>query len=122
MYSPPSTTAPPPDRNARYAYLVGRLRSRQITMEEATELFNLMQAAVSRAEAARLAALAQSAPPAPTGAQPVVPGSSPSGGSGDDLLLVGMLAMGAGVGLLAALTKRIQELTPTAPSAPTPPK
>ncbi len=46
-------------RNARYAYLVGRLRSRQITMEEATELFNLMQATLARTDAARLAALAQ---------------------------------------------------------------
>ncbi|MGA8302082.1 MAG: hypothetical protein WA691_04545, partial [Thermoplasmata archaeon] len=38
------------------------------------------------------------------------------GSSGDDLLLVGILAMGAGAGLLAALSKRIGDASPPAPS------
>ncbi|MGA8663940.1 MAG: hypothetical protein WB809_02575 [Thermoplasmata archaeon] len=107
-------------RNARYAYLVGRLRSRQITMEEATELFNQLQAAVSRAEAGRLAAMAQASASrgiTPTRVQmPPPPPSTGSGGS-DDFLLLGLLAMGAGVGLLAAMTKRMQDLAP-APAIP----
>ncbi len=61
-------------RNARYAYLVGRLRTRQITMEEATELFGVQQAALSRSEGARLAALAQaSASRTPRRSLPLLP-------------------------------------------------
>ncbi|HLM92128.1 MAG TPA: hypothetical protein VK424_08835 [Thermoplasmata archaeon] len=129
MYSTPEPSPPSSSggdantRNARYAYLVGRLRSRQITMEEATELFNLMQATLSRTEAGRLAALAQasasrSAIPSRAIALPPPPASG--GGGSDDFLLLGLLAMGAGVGLLAAMTKRMQELTPSpAPTART---
>ena len=43
--------------NARYAYLVARLRNRQMTMEEATELFNLMQGMLQTSESARVALL-----------------------------------------------------------------
>lgn len=112
-------------RAQRYNYLQGRLRSRQITMEEATELFTVMQAMLARAnELARMAALrAPSAPPtpspssaAPAFAPPPPPRAAPASGGTDDLLLVGLLAMGAGAGLLAALSKRIGDTSPPSPS------
>ncbi|HTT17130.1 MAG TPA: hypothetical protein VMH49_07245 [Thermoplasmata archaeon] len=104
-------------RQARYNYLVGRLRSRQITMEEATELFAAQQAMLRASEAARRVAAARSFPPAGTPSAPlavVPPGRSPSSGGGDDLLLVGLLAMGAGAGLLAAMSRRLAEGAPAA--------
>jgi hypothetical protein len=113
--SPPSATDPA-SRNARYAYLVGRLRGRQITMEEATELFNLMQVSLARSESARLAAMAAVSSSSGAALTRIPPPPPPSGGAtasgSDDFLLVGLLAMGVGAGLMAALTKRIQELTP----------
>jgi len=108
-------------RNARYAYLAARLRNRQMTMEEATELFTIMQGMLQTSEAAR-AALMRTPPPPPSAALHPTPAARPpappSSGSGDDLLLVGILAMGAGAGLLAAMTKRIQDVT--TPAGPTP--
>jgi len=105
--------------NPRYAYLTGRLRSRQITMEEATELFGLMQGLLRASEAARLLALRATAPavppPPPSGPPPPGPMRTVASSS-DDFLLMGILAMGAGAGLLAALTKRIQE--PAGPARP----
>ena len=118
--NPPSAPSPPAvevgTANPRYIYLVGRLRNRQMTMEEATELFGLMQVMVRTSELARQAAIramaAQppraSSPSAPKPAAPSVPGGTPSA---DDLLLLGILGTGAAAGVLAALTKRIQELT-----------
>jgi hypothetical protein len=112
-----SGTAPGSDtgRNARYVYLVARLRNRQMTMEEATELFTIMQAMLQTSESAR-AALLRTPPPPPTATSahpPPAPRPAQAlGGGGDDLLLVGLLAMGAGAGLLAALSKRIQDGTP----------
>jgi len=91
-------------------------------MEEATELFTLMQAMLQTSEAARAALMR--IPPPPPG--PVTPSrSAPAAGApapagGDELLLVGLLAMGAGAGLLAAMTKRIQEATPASPVNPSP--
>lgn len=126
MYAPdrgPGTDSSAPgsesSRNTRYAYLVGRLRARQMTMEEATELFTVMQGMLQASEAARIAMMrsipaAPSAPRGLTEARPPAP--RPPGGGADDLFLVGLLAMGAGAGLLAAMTKRIQEATP--PSGP----
>jgi hypothetical protein len=107
-------------RNARHSYLVGRLQNRQLTMEEAAELFAIMQGMLQTSEAARLALMRASRQPVTTGhvAPPPRPPPPPGGGSSDDLLLVGLLAMGAGAGLLAAMTKRIQEATTPAPSAP----
>jgi hypothetical protein len=96
-------------RNARYAHLVGRLRSREITMEEATELFTLMQLMLRNSELARVAALRASAgtpgPPVPSAPRtaPAVAAAPAS----DDLFLVGLLAMGAGAGLMAAMAKRL---------------
>ncbi len=111
--------APDAQRQARYNYLVGRLRSRQITMEEATELFALMQAMLRVSELARRAA-----PPPPVAGVPAVPhrpprgagAAAPSAGA-DDLFLVGLLAMGAGAGLLAAMARRLAE--GPRPAAPT---
>jgi len=117
--SPDSGASPmgPPNRNARYAYLVGRLRTRQITMEEATELFSLQQAALTRSESARLAALAQAGAASSASTAPMPPPPPPrtaAGGGADDFLIIGLLTMGAGAGLLAALTRKIQEPNPPA--------
>jgi hypothetical protein len=133
VYSPTASppTAPAPtgsdaQRNARYAYLVGRLRSRQITMEEATELFGIMQGLLRTSEAARLAALARvtaAAPPPPAvGPTPSgrmgAPSAPPATTPGDDLFLVGLLTMGAGAGLLAAMARRLSEGPAPAPRPP----
>jgi LPXTG-motif cell wall-anchored protein len=88
-------------------------------MEEATELFTLMQGMIARAnELARAAAYRSPVPPAPAGASPRPPTPVPAtgGSSSDDLLLVGILAMGAGAGLLAALARRMGDPPPSAPS------
>jgi len=93
--------------NPRYVYLLGRLRNRQITMEEATELFSLQQQLLASLAASR------SSSPAP----PSSPGTPSSTGTpsapgmtfNDDSLLLGLLAMGAGAGVLAAVMKRAQE-------------
>ncbi|HEY1197372.1 MAG TPA: hypothetical protein VGG32_01420 [Thermoplasmata archaeon] len=107
-------------RNARHSYLVGRLQNRQITMEEASELFTIMQGMIQMSEAARLA-LMRAAPASHATAGHIAPPPRPPpppGGSIDDLLLIGLLAMGAGAGLLAAMTKRIQDVTTPTGSAP----
>jgi hypothetical protein len=128
VYGPTSNVASPSGnsgstdqgaRNQRYNYLIGRLRNRQLTMEEATELFTLMQAMLARAsEIARTAAYRAPTPaqPAGSGLAPPPPRPLAVGSSADDLLLVGILAMGAGAGLLAALTKRIGDSSPPGPS------
>lgn len=121
---PGSTPSGESGRNARYAYLVGRLRNRQMTMEEATELFNLMQGMLQTSEAARVA-LMRATPPPPSlaAAHPpsgVVPRGS-VGGTADDLFLVGLLAMGAGAGLLAAMSKRVQDTSPPSTTSSSPP-
>ncbi len=114
-----STSGPAGQRNQRYAYLVARLRNRQMTMEEATELFGIMDGMLRASETARVA-LARAPPPSapvevalPKRAAPV----TPSGGAGDDFFLLGLIAMGAGAGLLAALTRRLQESTATSSAA-----
>jgi hypothetical protein len=116
---PPPGPAPAPGSGSgsRYTYLVSRLRNRQITMEEATELFALMQAMIARAnEIARATAMrSSSAPAVPVAPVPEAPKVATGPSSSDDLLLVGILAMGAGAGLLAALTKRMGE-SPAGPS------
>jgi len=130
--TPPSNpdltpVTPPPGANAqqttRYVYLVSRLRNRQMTMEEATELFGVMQAMLRASELARQAALRAmgSPPPSTPAASARVPGpAGPPGGipSADDLLMLGILGTGATAGVLAALTKRIQELTAATGGAP----
>ncbi len=101
MRSPPGWGTP------GYVYLLSRLRNRQITMEEATELFSLQQQLL-----ATLAASRSTAPPAPApGAPAPGPTASPAVGLpvSDEGLLLGLLAMGAGAGVLAAVMKRAQE-------------
>jgi hypothetical protein len=107
-------------RNARYAYLVARLRNRQMTMEEATELFGIMQGMLQTSEAARAALMRVPAPPSVPAARPPPTAGPPPppSGAGDDLFLAGLLAMGAGAGLLAAMTKRIQDVTTPADAPP----
>ncbi len=118
--SAPSTTG----RSPRYVYLVGRLRQRQITMEEATELFALMEVAIGQAEAARRAALAAAVPSSrPAYDTPPIPappiGATTPVGSGDEFLVMGLLMMGANAGLLSAITRRMQEgARPAAGAAP----
>jgi hypothetical protein len=114
-----SERAPPPSRTdeqrrVRYNHLVERLRGRQITMEEATELFGLMQGMLRASEAARAALMAAAAPPGEPKPHPPA-GMAARGGTlpaTDDMIMAGMLAMGAGAGLLAAITKRMNEGPP----------
>jgi len=84
-------------------------------MEEATELFSLMQTMLRNSEMARVAALRLSTnlPPAPPPASPRVPAGPVGAPASDDMLLVGLLAMGAGAGLLAAMAKRLSSPPPT---------
>jgi len=104
-------------RAVRYNYLLGRLRDRQITMEEATELFGLMQGMIRAAESAR--AIAPSGPgESTTRAAPAPEPPSARLPPADDLLAAGILALGAGAGLLAALTKRLNEGGAGGPPAP----
>ena len=114
----PSTifSSPGGQRNQRYTYLVARLRNRQMTMEEATELYTLMDGMLRASEAARLAVMRTPAAPMPERAALPIPKAAPAAtapSAGDDFFLLGILAMGAGAGLLAAMTKRMQDLAPS---------
>lgn len=113
MYDPSANPVPmaSPATPSRYAYLVTRLRSRQITMEEATELFALQQTMISQASAMnRVPAipddLPSQAPPPPSSA---VTGGGAAALFSDENVALGLLAMGVGAGLLAAVLKRAQE-------------
>ena len=112
-------------RNQRYTYLVSRLRNRQMTMEEAIELYTLMDGMLRASEAARLA-LARAPVTAPVPEKTVLPVSkappAAAATAGDDFFLLGILAMGAGAGLLAAMTKRMQDLAPPTPDRRAPPR
>ena len=114
-----SLTAP---RNQRYTYLVARLRNRQMTMEEATELYTIMDGMLRASEAGRLAAMRTMPSPMVPPEKPMTPPPSApaaaASSAGDDFFLLGILAMGAGAGLLAAMTKRMQDLVPSAPPRP----
>lgn len=92
-------------------------------MEEAIELYTLMDGMLRASEAARVAMLrappaAPTMPAAPERAPPPragpPPGAAAAATAGDDFFLLGILAMGAGAGLLAAMTKRMQDLAPPA--------
>jgi hypothetical protein len=116
--SPPTGSATSAQRNSRYTYLVGRLRNRQMTMEEATELYTLMDGMLRSSEAARVALMRSAATTVAAPAEPALrpkatPG--PASAASDDFFLLGILAMGAGAGLLAAMTKRLQEIPTGAP-------
>ncbi|MCI4320497.1 MAG: hypothetical protein L3K23_10300 [Thermoplasmata archaeon] len=107
VYDPSSGSTPNPPVQARYPYLVSRLRNRQITIEEATELFALQQVLIAQATAA-----SRAPPPAPEPAQAPPPPPPPTtlgpGVFSDDNIALGLLAMGVGTGLLAAVMKRAQ--------------
>jgi hypothetical protein len=95
---------------------VARLRNRQITMEEATELFGIMQEMVVRA-GARVPSLTGAGPSSPKPA--AAPGAPPAGGLAlaDDTLALSMIAAGAGAGMLAAILKRAAEGPKSPPPA-----
>jgi hypothetical protein len=104
---PPAAQSP-----SRYAYLVSRLRNRQITMEEATELFALQQTLIARASVMNVAP----SPPPVDSQDSTVPeppartSTAPSSlAISDETLTLTLLAMGAGAGLLAAILKRAQD-------------
>ncbi len=120
MPASPSGPSTEPASPVRYAYLVGRLRNRQITMEEATELFGLMQGMLRDAELVR-ARLAQAPPPGPAKpARELAAAPSPVAMS-DDLVLLGLLALGAGAGLGAAFARRLGGSQPAAQGVAAPP-
>ncbi|MGI0132926.1 MAG: hypothetical protein ACREDK_07560 [Thermoplasmata archaeon] len=117
MYSPTDPDDPPvpvparspQDTSSRFVYLITRLRARQITMEEATELFAIQQQMIRRAP-----------PPAPTddsatsSTTPTPPAPSPADltvgmPSVDDALWMTLLTLGAGAGVLAAILKRARD-------------
>ncbi|HKV89927.1 MAG TPA: hypothetical protein VJQ43_01885 [Thermoplasmata archaeon] len=95
---------------SRYAYLVSRLRSRQITMEEATELFALQQTMIAHASVPdRPSSPPEDSPTEPPPPSAPGPGGMAPGAFSDENIAMGLLAMGAGAGLLAAVVKRAQE-------------
>jgi hypothetical protein len=104
---PPPSPIEPATGNARYVYLLTRLRSRQITMEEATELFALQQGMLRNA-------LARIPAPPPRRSDDGSPLTPPTSGSGpmalgtmsDDGFALSLLALGAGAGVLAAVLKK----------------
>jgi hypothetical protein len=98
-------SAPPPSSaaSARYVYLLSRLRGRQITMEEATELFSIMQTMIRDS-----ASTIPPPPPPPDGSTPPPPPSPPAvSGLGADADWLLFLGLGMGAGLAAAMVKRM---------------
>ena len=117
--APSPALAPQP---ARYAYLVGRLRGRQITMEEATELFEIQQQML-----ARMRAVAMAPPPPPPPGPGVAVRAPPTGAPRpiqlleEDVMWEAMPVLAAAAGVLAAVLKRSQELGAGVAPAPPPP-
>ncbi|MCI4352960.1 MAG: hypothetical protein L3K14_06180 [Thermoplasmata archaeon] len=123
---PPPEEAEEPPGAPRYPYLVNRLRNRQITMEEATELFAIQRQQVRVLMARTNALTAAAAPPssltrrtskpaasAPPGAPMTIENLDPWG--------EGLLFLALGAGLLAALLKRSQGPAPPASKPATSP-
>lgn len=108
---PPPEEAEEPPAAPRYPYLVSRLRNKQITMEEATELFAIQRQQV-RVLMARTNALtaAASTPALPARAPRPTPSSGPAAAGmvleNLDPWGEGLLFLALGAGLLAALMKR----------------
>ncbi|MGC2289892.1 MAG: hypothetical protein WA688_08565 [Thermoplasmata archaeon] len=134
MYTPPTAPSPPPPPPPeeaeevtgapRYPYLVGRLRNRQITMEEATELFTIQRQQVrllmARTNALAAAAASPSVRMPRPAARPAAP-AAPVAMEGLDPWGEGLLFLALGAALLAALMKRSQGPAPTAPGRASPP-
>jgi hypothetical protein len=102
---------------ARYVFLVGRLRNRQITMEEATELFEIMDLTVRSLSAA--AAAAPTAPPSSSPPKRTPPEPPTSQFNRDELLPFGILLVGAASGISAALRDRSRNGPRKGPPEPT---
>jgi hypothetical protein len=119
---PPAAPAPGPTP-ARYAYLVGRLRNRQITMEEATELFALQQQLLDRVGREPIAARPPPAPPPPpAGLAGSRAPSGPASRPAPDALWEALPVVAAAAGILAALLKRGRApAEPAGRAEPTPP-
>jgi hypothetical protein len=86
-------------------------------MEEATELFGLMDGMIRISEA-RLAMVVAASAAAPGAARkaPPKPAAAPTGtGVPDDLLWLAILGAGAGAGVLAAIAKKAGESMPGTP-------
>ena len=103
--APSPSLAPSP---ARYVYLVGRLRGRQITMEEATELFEIQNVMIARATAP---------PPGPRRTPTGAAATAPAGGGTNSILSEDMLweslpPLAAALGIFAAIMKRAQSPDP----------
>lgn len=114
---------PPPSPSGgqvtpRYVYLITRLRTRQITMEEATELFSVMQGMIRDAQSA----VPPPPPPSAGGTSRRGPGGLGGLNLGEDGMWIAMLALGTGAGLAAALMKRLEGGTPPPPAARPRPK
>ena len=125
--APSASTGPDAQRQARYVYLVGRLRGRQITMEEATELFAIQrqQVATLIARTNALAAAAATPSMVPRVSRPVArpPPPPPSAATveGLDFWGEGLIFLALGAGLFAAFIKRATGSAPTPRSRPSPP-
>ena len=113
MQAPPGA---PSRETVRRTYLLQRLANREITMEEATELFALMSRQVEDLQKAVLPP-----PPPPKPREEVVVELTPrSLSSGTVPWDEGILFGGAMSGILAAILKRSLEGSPPAPgTAPT---
>jgi hypothetical protein len=81
-------------------------------MEEATELFALMDAMLQARPPRPRPAPRMAEAATPTRPPPVV--APPSRGPSEDWLLLGLLALGAGAGLFAATAKRMTSGPPAA--------
>ena len=92
----------------RYVYLLNRLRTRQITMEEATELFSLQQAMLAQERAANRMSREAKSVPVPAAPERNLLGVIST--APEDLLWEGMLLAGPAAGLLAAIMKRSREV------------
>lgn len=134
--TPPSAPVPPPPPPTeeaeetpgapRYPYLVSRLRNRQITMEEATELFAIQRQQVRVLMTRTNALVAAAATPSPMPRRlpkpttPAIP-AGPMAIENLDPWGEGLLFLALGAGLLAALMKRSQGPAPSASKSATSP-
>lgn len=113
---PTDTEVPSSDRQT---YLIGRLRTRQITIEEATELFEMMSRTIG--QLSRAARARPTHVPSPRAEARIEAGALLGN---PDLLPYGLLMLGAGAGLATAIVARARDgprPRPSSPSRSTPP-